>query len=398
MAYVLRKYQDEAVSEILNFFRSQSKHRPIEVAPTGSGKSVIIAHVAKQLKDEVLVFQPSLELLEQNFRKYDEEIKLHPELERASIFSASADRKEKGRVTFATIGSVIKCPELFSEVKYVIIDECHRVPAKETSMYRQFFSKINAKFIGLTATPFHLKSYVDYMTAQRYSQINLLTRERPKFFNKFLHVVQIKDMYADGHLCPLSYIQMNFDGTFLKFNTTGAEYTDESMQESMSRNKIIEKLPDIIGQAFKKGRKSCLVFVRTVDEARRLAEMTPFSDYVHAKTSKIERRAIISRFKAGSIKTLFNVSVLTTGFDYPALDVIILARPTASLILYMQMIGRGIRNADGKENCAVLDMCGNFKKFGKIEDMVLVDDPIRGWVLRNNERVLSGRPMNEVLS
>src|SRR5690606_5807003 len=99
----------------------------------------------------------------------------------------------------------------------------------------------------------------------------------------------------------------------------------------------------------------------------------------------------------GNIKTVYNVGVLTEGFDYPELDTVIIARPTASLALYMQMIGRGIRIAIGKEKCAVVDMCGNVQKFGKIEEMRFENDEIEGWVLRNNKQILSGRRLDELV-
>ena len=396
--YQLRNYQQGAVNAAIDFFSSVSKDRPIIVAPTGSGKSIIIAYIAKALRGEVLILQPSKELLEQNYRKYDDVIKEHPELERASIYSASVGIKEKGRITFATIGSIYKKPEIFSTVRYVIIDECHFVPPDRSSMYMQFMSKINAQVIGLTATPYRLKTYSDPFNGQKYSKINLLNRELPRFFNRFLHITQTSQMYAENHLSPVNYIEMSFDGSFLKFNSTGAEYSDDSMKEAMERNKIIKKIPLVLKQAYEKEQKSCLVFVRTVEEARQLAKEVPFSDFVYAETKKAERSQIIKRFKNGDIKTLFNVAVLTVGFDYPALDTIIVARPTMSLALFVQMVGRGIRKADGKERCALVDMCGNLQRFGKLEELRIEDDREYGWVLRNNKQILSGRRLDDLIS
>lgn len=405
--FTLRPYQEKAVDKAIEFFESNDLSKPMLVLPTGSGKSIIIAFITKRLKGQVLVLQPSKELLEQNYKKYHAITENNPELPVATVYSASVGVKQRGEITFATIGSIYKKAELFQDYKYILIDECHNVPPNNgrgkgknarASMYVKFLSELNSKVIGLTATPYRLKSYQDYFTQKKYSQINLLNRERPSFFNKFLYVVNLKEMYDGGYLCPVNYIEMKFDGSFLKFNSTGAEYTEESVKEAMTRNKVIDKIPGILDQAFKKEQKSCLVFVKWVSEAQRLASITPFSNYIHALTPKDERAKIIANFKKGNIKTLFNVSVLTEGFDYPELDTVIIARPTASLTLYTQMIGRGIRNAEGKEKCSVLDMCANLRKFGKIEDIRIEDDEKHGWVLRNNDKILSGKRIDELCS
>lgn len=398
MTYQLRTYQSEATKTSIEFFQSQAKYRPMVIIPTAGGKSIIIASAVKVLVGKVLILQPSVELLKQNYQKYENVIKAHPELESASLFSASVGIKEVGRVTFATIGSIFNKPELFQDVEHVLIDECHFVPPDRSSMYMKFLNALpNVQVLGLTATPYRLKTYTDPFTGKKFSKINLLNRERPSFFNKFAHITQIKELYEQGFLCPIKYIEMQFDGSYLQVNSTGAEYTDKSLKEAMERNEIIKKIPGILDQAYKKGRKACLVFVRAVEEARDLAGITPFSAYLHAETDKKERAQIIKAFKSGSIKTVYNVGILTTGFDFPELDTVILARPTMSLALYVQMIGRGIRIAENKEHVSVLDMCGNLKRFGKIEELVIEDDPQEGWVLRNDTQVLSGRRLDELV-
>jgi DNA repair protein RadD len=394
--YTLRHYQQEAVDHAVQYFQTGGKEKPILELPTAAGKSLIIAYAVKALEGNVLVLQPSLELLKQNYTKYSESIQGHPDLEPASVCSASVGVKERGRVTFATIGSIYQIPELFSDVQYVLVDECHYVPPKEDSMYVSFFKAIDAKVLGLSATPYRLKTY-NGMDGEKYSKINLLPRERPLFFNRFLYIVTVKQMYDEGYLCPLNYVSIDWDGADLKKNSTGAEYSDKSVIKALERNEIIGKIPGMLEQAFRKGRKAALVFVRSVEEARQLAEVTPFSEYLHALTPKKDRARIVKSFKSGSIKTLFNVAVLTTGFDYPELDTIFIARPTMSLSLYVQMIGRGIRIAEGKDHCTVVDMCGNIKRFGKIEELRTENDPYHGWVLRNDKQILSGRRLDELV-
>lgn len=388
-----REYQLEAVTKAVDYFESKSKKRPLIISPTGSGKSIIIAFITKELKKDVLVLQPTIELLHQNYQKF---IMCGGQ---ASIYSDGAGSKEVGDITFATIGSIIKKPEFFQHKKHIIIDECHRVPPIKNSMYMRFFNEISVKkYIGLTATAFRNKTATCPFTKEKYTKLNLLTRERPKFFNEIIHVSQISEMYALGFLAPIKYLQLQWDNSLLKNNSTGSEYTDESIDMAVDYNHIKERLPNIVKDALSKGRKHILVFVNSVDDAESLVKVTPRSACVSAKTNKKERSLILDKFKNGEIDVIYNVSVLTTGFDFPALDTVILARPTRSLELYMQMVGRGIRLHENKEYCVVLDMCSNYKRFGKIEDMEYVNDinPAfkyglkNNWVFKNKERILSG--------
>ena len=389
---VLRDYQERAVKKALEFFRTnRTKDRPIIVAPTGAGKSIYIAHIANELKEAVLVLQPSKELLQQNYDKY----KMYGG--EASIYSASFGVKEKGQVTFATIGSIKDKPQDFCDIRYVIIDECHLVPPKKNSMYVSFLKQLPyAKVIGLTATPFRLKSYQDPFSEEKFSQINLLTRERPKFFDHFLDITQIGDMYAKGYLAPIKPIEMNWEQGNLKYNTTGAEYSEESVDYEIKRQKVLEKIPSLISQSISKGRKHRLVFVKNVCDAEDLSSRVIGSACVSAETKQKERDRIIKEFKEGKIHTIFNVGVLTLGFDFPALDTIIIARPTMSLALYMQMVGRGIRPHASKENCAVVDMCGNYKRFGDISGLTFAKNDKGLWQLENNGKVLSNTRLDTI--
>lgn len=393
----LREYQKKAVDAGMEFFKHGKKDdRPIIIAPTGAGKSIIVGHLAHHLEGGVLVLQPSKELLEQNYAKY----KAYGG--EASVYSASMGMKNKGRVTFATIGSVKGKANEFGFVRHVIIDECHLVPPKKDrinkkgkfikgSVYTAFLRDMyDVKILGLTATAFRLKSYVDPFTSAKYSQINLLNRERPSFFNKFLHITQIKELYEQGFLSPIKYIEMEWDNGQLKYNSTGAEFSDTSMDMEIKRQRVYEKIPSLIQQSIDKGRKHRLVFVGSIAGAMSMAEKIPDSACIHSGTQKKEREKILKDFKSGKIKTVFNVGVLTVGFDFPELDTIIIARPTMSLTLYMQILGRGIRKHEKKTDCAVVDMCGNIKRFGKIEEIIYTKDHDGKWIIRDDRKILSG--------
>lgn len=263
-------------------------------------------------------------------------------------------------------------------------------------MFVTFLSGMpQAKVIGLTATPFRLKKYRNPFSGIPFAQINLLTRERPRFFNKFLHITQIKELYDAGFLCPIKYVPLTWDSGKLVVNTNGSEYSDKSIENALKNQKVKERIPGIIKQSIEKGRKHRVVFVYSVADAEELSKKVPNSAYVCATTPKKERHQILQDFKSGKITTVFNVNVLTIGFDFTALDTIIIARPTMSLALYMQMIGRGIRLHDGKEDCVVVDMCGNMSRFSRIEEIKYEKDKQGKWVIRDNQRVLSGVPLDQ---
>ena len=151
MTYKLRDYQQQASDAAIRFFSDKTKKRnAIEVLPTGAGKSLVIADIASRLEGHTLVFQPSKEILEQNYMKLCSYGVLD-----CSIYSASFGRKEISRVTFATIGSVKNHPELFQHFRNIIIDECHLVNPKE-GMYKEFLTMLRCKVLGLTATPYRL--------------------------------------------------------------------------------------------------------------------------------------------------------------------------------------------------------------------------------------------------
>ena len=146
--YQLREYQKEAVEAAVRHFERDTRRNGVIVLPTGAGKSLVIANIAYRLDAPVLVFQPSKEILEQNYAKLCSYGVLD-----TGIFSASFGRREVRKITFATIGSVKNYKDYFRRFRYAIIDECHNVNA-EAGMYKDFIDTIQCKVLGLTATPY----------------------------------------------------------------------------------------------------------------------------------------------------------------------------------------------------------------------------------------------------
>lgn len=392
MTYKLRDYQQKASDAAVSFFNNKAKKtNAIMVLPTGSGKSLIIADIAARLDGHTLVFQPSKEILEQNFKKLCSYGILD-----CSIYSASFNSKEISRITFATIGSVKNHPELFTHFKNIIVDECHLVNPKE-GMYKDFFEAVKCKVLGLTATPYRLSSSRDFG-----SMLKFITRTKPHVFSEVIYHVQVSTLLDMGYLAKLNYYPMDkelkkyngneFKECNLKRNSTGADYTDRSVQKEYERIDFYSYIVHIVQRLMnpKAGgkRKGILVFTRFLKEAERLTMSIPGCVIVSGDTPKKERERILEMFKVGEIPVVANVGVLTTGFDYPELDTVVMARPTMSLAMYYQIVGRCIRPYKGKTAWFV-DLCGNINRFGEVSDLHLKDTGNGKWAVFSRGRQLT---------
>lgn len=386
MEIQLRDYQKAASDKAVAFFLNPKiKHNGLIVIPTGGGKSWVIADIANRLNDNVLIFCPSKEILVQNYEKM---VKICPF--DCAVYSASVGQKQIAKITFATIGSAINHKEQFRHFKYVLVDEAHLCNPKE-GMYKEFFQTLNCKIIGLSATPYRLSSSRDFG-----SMLKFITRTRPCVFSEVIYQVQISTLLDMGYLSKLNYYAMNplgWNELNLKVNTTGADYTDKSVVKEYERIDFYGFLVSIVQRLMnpKSGvkRKGILVFTRFLKEAERLTWSIPGTAIVSGETPKKEREHILEAFKAGEIPVVANVGVLTTGFDYPELDTIVMARPTMSLALWYQIVGRAIRPHPNKEAGWIVDLCGNLKRFGEVKDLRLVDSGNGKWAVYSNSRQLT---------
>lgn len=383
MVYKLRDYQKRASDAAVKAFESKRGKNGILVCPTGSGKSLIIADIASRLDCPLLVLQPSKEILEQNYAKY-----CSYGYKNGGIYSASVGRKEINRVTFAMIGSVINHLDYFNHFKYVLIDECHLVKPSD-GMYKRFIEASDRVVIGLTATPYRLYS-------DRYggSQLKFITRTRPRVFTDVLYYCQISELLYKGYLAKLNYYDItSLDMRNVRSNSTGADYNDKSLVAEYQRSGFYGNLVNTVMRLLrpKSGvpRKGILVFTKFVKEAEKLVKDIPCSAIVTGSMNKKDREDILNDFKLGLIKVVVNVGVLTTGFDYPELDTVVMARPTKSLALWYQIVGRVLRPHKTKECAWVVDMCGNLKRFGRVENLTISKADKGQWCVTNLERQLT---------
>lgn len=391
MKYELRDNQKAAVKACEEFLLQDKPKPAVVVAPTGYGKSILIGAVANLCETSVIVLQPSVELLKQNLEKYESYGNF------ASVYSASAGQKEIGHVTFATIGSVKDLGKTFRErgVKVLLVDECHAsYPPEEGSMFRKFIDDLKpTHIIGFTATPFRLKTYGDLRN--NWTQLNMLTSGRPTVFKDIIHVTQIQELVRDKFWAKLNYEMLDFDTSTLRLNSTGAEYTEQSVQRAIIEQGVNENVFKRCKKLIEEG-KNALVFMDSVENAKILAEqLGEKAACVDGMMKKKDRAKIIEDFKNNKIQIVTNQSVLTTGFDKPDLQTVIMARPTNSLALLYQIFGRGVRNPEypNLKECLIIDFCNNVKRFGKIEELRVINKEGYGWGVFNNTHLLTGTPM-----
>lgn len=391
----LRQNQVEPIRKAIEFFR-QSRPRPsLIVLPTAWGKSILTAYVAKNCGDKIIVLQPSKELLEQNYLKY---CNLCGGLGlNAGVYSASFGRKEIAPITYATIGSIKSLGAEFKRLGFnkMLIDEAHLYPREQDSMLGRFLSDSGITHVlGITATPVKLQTNRD-INGNTFSKLVMLTSRSKKgnFFKDIIHVGQVSEMVRLHYWSPLIYETSAFDGSELVFNSSKSEYTEESVQRAYNANGgntgIIQALNN------HPERKHILAFAPSVADAKELAAHYPNSAVIYGDMDKRERADIISRFREGNIRVIFNVRVLSTGFDYTGIDCIVLGISTASIALYYQIIGRGTRIDKGKTDCLITDLGGNVSRFGRMEDITFEHG--RQWrMFGSGGRLLSGIPIHDI--
>jgi DNA repair protein RadD len=390
----LRKNQTEPIGKAIEFFSKEKVSPSLIVLPTAWGKSILTAFVARESNDKILVLQPSKELLEQNYKKYCTLCGLETQ---AGIYSASFGRKDINKITYATIGSIKKLGKLFKQLgfKKMLIDEAHLYPREADSMLGTFLADSGITHVlGITATPIKLQQNTD-MSGDRFSKLVMLTSKSKKgnFFKDIIHVSQVQEMVELGFWSKLEYTGAGFDRSALVYNSTRSEYTEESVRKAFESNNIHAKIMQQLNAHGERGH--ILVFVPSVAEAVELSRQYPNSAAIYGDMHKAEREKVIDDFRSGRTRVIFNVRVLSTGFDYTGIDCIILGISTASVALYYQILGRGTRIDPDKKDCLIIDLAGNTERFGCVEDITFEKETV--WRMYGSKgRLLSGVPIHEL--
>ena len=364
-----------------------------------SGKSLIISKIAHEINRPTLVLQPSKEILEQNYAKA---VSFGS---KPTIYSASCGIKELSAMTYATLKSIKKDVARLKDIGIdtLLVDECHSgYSPEEGSEFMEFMSEFpEAKVLGFTATPCRLRTYSS-MLEGNYSKLNMLTKDEHNFFKKIVHVTQIQELTSQGFWCPLKYERWSFDESALMLNSTGAEYTNESIKESIVRNGLNNSIYKRLLQLMNE-RKAILVCMDSIESCNRISEfmnarMGAITGVVTSLTTKKKREQIISDFKEGKLKVVFNYSTLATGFDFPELDCVMFGRPTFSYSTYYQILGRAVRIHPDKKEALIVDCCDNMRRFGRIEDLTIEQFPSKGWCMFAGDQLLSNIRMGDIIT
>lgn len=380
----LRQYQSSAIESLFDWLFKPEKGHPLVVAPVGSGKSLLIAEFIRRCdemygRNRIVVLTHVKELLVQNA----EELHAHyPEADYGFYCSSLNQKRLHNDITFASIQSVHnkiarfnRCPEL------IIIDECHLISHNDATQYRKFINSVlainpNAKVIGFTGTPFR-------------ADTGRLDEGKNKLFDGVAYEIPMLYMIEEGFwarpVTPAVKTQMDVDGV----KVVKGDYAPGQLEQRIDVDEITQKCVDEIIE-HGANRRKWLIFSGGVQHCEHIRDAIRARgvscEMVTGETPDHERDDIINRYKAGEIRALVNVAVLTTGFNVPDIDMLVFMRPTRSPVLYIQMTGRGIRpvyapgydlsTKDGrleamatgvKPDLMVLDFGGVIKTLGAID-------------------------------
>lgn len=355
-----RWYQSESVDAIFDYFYKGGKGHPLIVVPTGAGKSHILGMFAKRVLDtwpeqRILILSHVDTILEQDYLA----LRKHLPANQVGMFSAGVGIKQRRAVTIAGIQSVTKKAALFKKTTIILVDECHSIPHKNTGQYRTFLNNFICPVVGLTATHFRLGT-------------GYLHEGEGRLFTDVAYTVDIVKLIKQGHLCNLVSKKPNALINTDKVGSQGGDFIKKELFEASTRDNLTQHICEELA-TYKNKYKKWLVFAIDIDHAEMITALLNVigvdTGLVHSKQTKQENRFVKASFKAGDYQALVSVESLTTGFDVPSVDLIALVRSTQSPVLHIQMIGRGLRIAEGKEHCLVLDFAGNVRRLGPINDV-----------------------------
>jgi DNA repair protein RadD len=364
----LRDYQQRTLDELYAWWVQRPNENPLVTVPTGGGKSVIIAELCRLLFDtwpedhpRTVVLVPSKELAEQNAAKLKAML---PSKLKVGYYSAALGKKQPDAdVIVATIGSIANAAHLLGNIKCVVIDEAHlcNPDGREAGRYRKFLTDL-AKYcqfrvVGWTATPF------------RGNGIWLTEGDEP-LFHGMASRVTVQELLAEKHLAPLI---RPVDAISTRIDTAGIG----TSSGDFNLDELSERVDGYLSLAAEEActlaadRKKWIAFTPTVLNANHLADLLNargiLSAVVCGDTPKADRERLIAEFRSGKLRCLVTVLALATGFDVPDVDCILWLRPTQSPVLYVQGAGRGLRPAEGKENCLWLDFSDTTERMGPVD-------------------------------
>lgn len=370
MSKSLRNYQKESIKEALNHLRKSNNPVLFEMS-VGGGKSICISWILKIMEDQnkrALCLVSSSELVRNNSDEF-RELGGNP-----SVYCSSLnDKSYSSNIIFATPQSMInalKTTHPLSKIIFnlIIVDECHQINFKSDKSiymrilrhYRQHYDQM--RLLGFTGTPFRGKESI----------LGIEGLFKSKAAN-----ISTKYLIDNNYLVPPVFYLPNtksFDFSECKIQKTG-EFNGSDLQKVIDKNKrltwkILQEVQEIM-----KERNVCLIFCSTKAHCFEALVSLPedSSRIILGDTDNNERYEILTKARNKEIKYLISVNCLLTGVNVPSIDCIVWLRPTSSLLLYIQGLGRGLRLNDGKKDCLILDFAGNNSRFQDFDDPIILD-------------------------
>lgn len=343
----LRPYQDDCNKTLMTHIEELGN--PILQLPTGAGKSIIIADIARRCKErwngiKILVLAHRAKLVEQDADKFMK-LGIIP-----SVYCAELRRKEVGQFTVGTILSVARHVDDFKDYHLVICDEVQMINNEDEGSYRKFLKQLpRAKIVGLSATPFRLKGGACYGPE--------------RLFNRVVYKIGFADLVRQGYLVPPVNYDANWNDKFDDMRITAGDFNKDDMNKHF--NKIVEKsCADLVKRM--ENRNYVLVFACSIVHAEAIAaELNRLGEQArvyHSELSLAEDKEVIRDFEQKKFKYLVSIDKLGVGFDAPFVDGLALMRPTMSRGLAIQQLGRGSRLYEGKKDFLVADYAGNIRR------------------------------------
>ncbi len=378
--HALRDYQREAVTALFDWFARHSEGHPIIGLPTGTGKSLVLAEIVRLIfsmtsTQRILISTHVAELIKQNV---EELLGIWPDAP-IGIHCASLNRKDTVQpIIFGSVQTMTSTIKRLGfnpfGVRHLFpVDECHLVPMAADSQYQVLFSALRdsnpyIRAVGLTASAYRLEQGMLTDPGGLFTDF-AFDRTTKENFNQFIR---------DGYLAPLIPKKTHTEIDVSKVKITAGDFNAKQLEaasnvDSITRAAVQETI------YYGAERAHWLFFTAGIDHCEAVAECLEQHgvtvDFVHSKRTKAENDKALADFKAGNVRALVNANKLTTGFNFPGIDLIAMLRATQSPIVHVQSLGRGTRPAPGKSNCLVLDFVRNTPRLGPINDPVLPRPP-----------------------
>ncbi len=377
----LRPYQQKALEAILTDFRPQQF--VLLQAATGAGKTIIFSELIRLFRQQ----WPDIKILlvahrEQLVRQaYEKLLKVWPEgAGQVGIACNSVSSKAEldKPVIIGSIQTIARRIDELPVIKLMIVDEVHMMPpmAKEgasASQYEEVIHSLQAKYdklrvLGVTATPYRLGwGYIygqDTATDSRKSE-----DPARNWFPELTYSISIKQLTENGFLCPMRMLTVDEpDLSDIGMSVSG-DYNEKALGKKMSEKLHLGSILRALNE-HAIDRHHIVIFTVTIEHAKTVLNELKENGWnavlVHSQMLKKEAEANLAAFNSGEAEIIVNVGKLTEGWDCPIADCVMLCRPTKSTALYVQMVGRGLRLAEGKADCLVLDLAGCFAEHGNV--------------------------------